>query len=43
MQIITIKNDIPVVSHRVIAENTGNEQRSIKLLIDDHLSDFEEF
>jgi phage regulator Rha-like protein len=43
MQIITIKNDIPVVSHRVVAENTGNEQRSIRLLIDSHLSDFEEF
>jgi phage regulator Rha-like protein len=43
MQIITLYNDIPVVSHRVIAENTGNEQRSIRLLIDSHLSDFEEF
>jgi phage regulator Rha-like protein len=40
--IVTVGNELRV-SHRVIAENTNNEQRSIRLLIDENMSDFEEF
>lgn len=41
--LIQIVSSQPKVSHRVIAENTNNEQRSIRLLIDNNLSDFQEF
>lgn len=41
--LIQIVSSEPKVSHRVIAENTNNEQRSIRLLIDNNLSDFQEF
>lgn len=33
----------PSVSHTVIAQNTDNEASSVKRLIENHLSDFEEF
>ncbi|WP_086254460.1 Rha family transcriptional regulator [Campylobacter vicugnae] len=33
----------PSVSHTIIAQNTDNEARSVRLLIENHLSDFEEF
>ena len=33
----------PSVSHTIIAQNTDNEVSSVKRLIDNHLSDFEEF
>ena len=41
--LITVFENIPVVSHIVIAEHTQNEHRSIRLLIDKHIADFEEF
>ncbi|WP_458395962.1 Rha family transcriptional regulator [Campylobacter sp.] len=33
----------PSVSHTIIAQNTDNEARSVRLLIENHLSDFKEF
>lgn len=33
----------PSVSHTIIAQNTNNEARSVRLLIENHLNDFEEF
>ena len=36
-------NGTPSVSHTIIAQNTDNEVSSVKRLIDNHLSDFEEF
>lgn len=36
-------NGTPSVSHTIIAQNTDNEARSVRLLIENHLSDFEEF
>ena len=33
----------PSVSHTIIAQNTDNEARSVRLLIENHLNDFEEF
>ncbi|HAC70128.1 MAG TPA: hypothetical protein DCF41_00235 [Arcobacter skirrowii] len=41
--LIQIVSSEPKVSHRVISENTNNEQRSIRLLIDNNLKDFQEF
>lgn len=41
--LITFHESIPVVSHEVIAEFTGNQQRTISLIINKHKSDFEEF
>jgi phage regulator Rha-like protein len=41
--LLQIINNEPRVSHRVVAENTNNAQRSMRLLIDEHLSDFQEF
>ncbi|MDD2508702.1 MAG: hypothetical protein PHS78_06655 [Aliarcobacter skirrowii] len=35
--LIQIVSSQPKVFHRVIAENTNNEQRSIRLLIDNNL------
>ncbi len=43
MEIIQIKNEVPVVSHRVIAEHTAIKARSVRLLIDNHQDDLEEF
>lgn len=42
-QIVLIKNEIPVVSHLTIAEMTNNDKISIRKLIDNNLSDLEEF
>lgn len=36
-------NGTPSVSHTIIAQNTDNEARSVRLLIENHLSDFKEF
>ncbi|MGM9997145.1 Rha family transcriptional regulator [Campylobacter lanienae] len=36
-------NGTPSVSHTIIAQNTDNEARSVRLLIENHLSDFNEF
>lgn len=33
----------PSVSHTIIAQNTDNGARSVRLLIENHLSDFKEF
>lgn len=41
--LLQIVNNEPRVSHRTVAESTNNAQRSMRLLIDEHLSDFEEF
>ncbi len=41
--IITLHNNQPTVSHRVIADGTGNHPQNIKELMDDYKSDFEEF
>ena len=41
--LVTVHNDVPVVSHRVIAENTGNDQKNIVELITRYKADFEEF
>lgn len=41
--LVTIHENIPVVSHRVIAENTNVKAINISELIQDNLSDFEEF
>lgn len=43
MHLVTLQNDVPSVSHRVIAEHTGNEEKSIRKLINDNYADFEEF
>lgn len=43
MELIEIKNEVAVVSHRVIAEHTENNQRSLRLLIDKHFDDFKDF
>lgn len=42
-EIIILKNNIPVVSHIVIAENTGNEKISIRKLIDNYKEKLEMF
>lgn len=42
-QLITLHNNVPTVSHRVIAERTENQDLSVKRLIDNHKEDFEEF
>ncbi len=42
-EIIEIKDQHPVVSHRVVAEHSQVKQRSVRLLIDKHIDDFEEF
>lgn len=42
-QLVTLHDNQPTVSHRVIAENTGNKAQNIKELLDDHKLDFEEF
>ena len=43
MNIIEIKDQSPVVSHRIIAEHSAVKQRSVRLLIDKHFEDLEEF
>ena len=42
-QLITLHNNVPTVSHRVIAERTGNQEVSIRNLITRYKEDFEEF
>jgi len=41
--IIEVVEDIPRVSHRVIAEKTENTQRAINQLVRDNLQDFQDF
>ncbi len=41
--LVIVHNDVPVVSHRVVAENTGNNQKNIVELITRYKADFEEF
>jgi phage regulator Rha-like protein len=41
--LIVLDDKTPVVSHRVVAENTGNEIKSVARIISTHLADFEEF
>ena len=43
MNIIQIKDATPVVSHRVVAEHSAVKQRSVRMLIDKHIEDLEEF
>lgn len=40
---VALYDGTPSVSHTIIAQNTDNEARSVRLLIENHLSDFEEF
>jgi len=42
-KLITIHNNVPTVSHRVIAERTENQQVSLSNLINKYILDFEEF
>lgn len=41
--IIEIKNEVAVVSHRVIAEHTEIQEKSVSRIIRNHKADFEEF
>ena len=41
--IIEIKNEMAVVSHRVIAEHTEIQEKSVSRIIRNHKADFEEF
>lgn len=41
--LVTMFDGKPSVSHIIIADNTHTKARSVRLLIDKHLSDFEEF
>lgn len=41
--LITVLEDEPRVSHRIVAENTGNKQININKLINENIQDFEEF
>jgi len=43
MQLITIQENQPKVSHRVIASNTENEAKNILELISRYKADFEAF
>ena len=43
MELIEIKNEIPVISHRVIAEHTEIQEKSVSRIIRKHTIDFEEF
>ena len=43
MAIVIVQDNTPVVSHRVIAENTGNQAKHLFELISKHKSDFEQF
>jgi phage regulator Rha-like protein len=42
-KLIVITNEEMTVSHRVVAEQTANDEISIKKLIDKYISDFKEF
>ena len=42
-QIIELKDHTPVVSHRVVAEHSQVKQRSVRMLVDKHFEDLEEF
>lgn len=41
--LVIVKNDIPVISHITIAENTNNDKSSIKRLIENNSEDLKEF
>lgn len=43
MHLVTFHNNIPSISHKVIAEHTGNQYKNISELITKHKEDFEEF
>ena len=43
MHLVTFRNNIPSISHKVIAEHTGNQYKNISELITKHKEDFEEF
>lgn len=43
MEIVQIRNQVPVVSHALIAEHSNIKARSVRLLIDNHKFDLEEF
>ena len=42
-QLLTLVNEEMTISHRIVAENTANEEISIRKLIDKYISDFKEF
>ena len=43
MEIIQIRNEVAVVSHRVIAERTEIQEKSVSRIVRNHIADFEEF
>jgi len=43
MKIVEFRNSVPVVSHTTIAEHALIKARSVRLLIDNHKADLEEF
>lgn len=43
MEIIQIRNEVAVVSHRIVADNVGYNHENIARLINKHKKDFEEF
>ena len=43
LSLVKLINNEPVISHITISENTNNENTSIRKLIDNYKSDFEEF
>lgn len=43
MNLVTLHNNVPSVSHKVIATNTGNQAVAISNIINKHKQDFEEF
>lgn len=43
MNLVTLHNNVPSVSHKVVATNTGNQAVAISNIINKHKQDFEEF
>lgn len=43
MNLVTFHNNVPSVSHRVIAEYTKMQEKSVTRIIQNHIADFEEF
>ncbi|OHE14119.1 Rha family transcriptional regulator [Sulfurimonas sp. RIFOXYD2_FULL_34_21] len=43
MELIQIRNEVAVVSHRVIAERTEIQEKSVSRIVRNHIADFEEF
>lgn len=43
MNLVTLHNNVPSVSHRVIAEYTKMQEKSVTRIIQNHITDFEEF